>query len=221
MISIRATMIVVGLGWVAAVALGVTTPFGSIAFAGGKKGAAGGPGCIYGQVVDGHSGDVRCLSPAEVAPPGPYDTPADRPDAGSDAASTHDAAAAVRRDAGLDAFLAWDVSGAIPLKAPSVAIEALTFESGDVPRAPIALDRIKKDFARCAAESPTSKGEGTIELRFLVRAPGRAEGVDVVQSRGMSADVVRCVASSLAGRPVGAPTSDPVGVTMTVRFKKD
>jgi hypothetical protein len=172
----------------------------------------GGPGCLYGQVIDGHSGMVRCLSPEEVTPPGPYDTPA--PDAGADAGAA-DAAidAASRKEAGVDA------ATALPLRKGeiSVAIEGLTFDSGDVPRAPAALERIKKDFTKCGIES--LKGEGTIELRFLVRAPGRAEGVDVVQSRGMSSDIVRCVASSLAGRPVGAPTSDPVAVSLTVRFK--
>jgi hypothetical protein len=142
------------------------------------------------------------------------------PDAGADAnAGGRDAAsdATSRREAGIDA------STAIPLRPGtiSVAIEGLTFDSGDVPRAPAALDRIKKDFAKCAAEAATLKGEATIELRFLVRAPGRAEGVDVAQSRGMSSDIVRCVTSSLAGRSVGAPTSDPVAVSVTIRFKQE
>jgi hypothetical protein len=175
-----------------------------------------GPGCIYGQVVDGHTGEIRCLSPEEVSPPGPYDTPSEPPDAGADA--PHDAASDVRRaarDAGLDVS-----PMPIPLRSVSVSIEGLSFEGGEVPRAALALDRIKKEFTRCLSDS-TSKSEGSIELHFLVRAPGRAEGVDVAQSRGMSGDAVRCVAAALAGRVVGAPTADPVGVAMTVRFKKD
>jgi hypothetical protein len=112
--------------------------------------------------------------------------------------------------------------GASPLRSVSGAIEGLSFEGGEVPRAAAALERIKKDFARCTATEPgLLKNDAAIELRFLVRAPGKAEGVDVVQSRGMSADIARCVASSLAGRPVGAPTSDPVGASFTVHFKKD
>jgi hypothetical protein len=192
----------------------------SFAAAPTKKPAGAGPGCIYGQVIDGHSGTIRCLSPEEVTPPGPYDSPpSPAGDAGADAA--HDAADAAydaaRREGGIDAQVP------IPLRSGSVSvsIEGLTFESGDVPRAPAALDRIKKDFAKCGGESVTLKNEATIELRFLVRAPGRAEGVDVIQSHGMSSDIVRCVASSLAGRPVGAPTSDPVGVSLTVRFKQE
>src|SRR5262245_43894735 len=78
-----------GVGIVAALAMG-TPPFGSSAFAGppsasGRKPPTSGPGCLYGQVVDGHSGEIRCLSPAEVTPPGPYDTPVDHTDAGTDA----------------------------------------------------------------------------------------------------------------------------------------
>jgi hypothetical protein len=172
-----------------------------------------GPGCLYGQVIDGHSGTIRCLSPEEVTA---NDTTP--PDGGADAGLADAAAeAAAKRDAGVDAAIA------IPLRPGSwaVAIEGLTFDSGDVPRAPAALDRIKKDFGKCVAEDAKIKGDATIELRFLVRAPGRAEGVDVVQSRGMSSDIVRCVVSSLAGRPVGAPTSDPVAVSLTVRFKQD
>jgi hypothetical protein len=180
----------------------------------GRKGTSGEPGCLYGQVVDGHSGAIRCLSPEELSPPGPYDTPAEPADAGPDAAKDGGASLA-RRDAG------WDSSVAIPLRgAPIwVSIEGLQFENGDVPRAASSLERIKKDFAKC--ETAAMKGEGAVELRFLVRAPGKAEGVDVVQSRGVSADIVRCVTSSLAGRLVGPPTSDPVGVAVTVRFKKD
>ncbi len=182
-----------------------------------------GPGCLYGQVIDGHSGAIRCLSPEEVTP---NDTRS--PDAGADA-GVADAASdtAAKKDSGLDAAIA------IPLRSGgswAVAIEGLTFDSGDVPHAPAALDRIKKDFAKCVedsaggpktAASNTTHRDATIDLRFLVRAPGRVEGVDVVQSRGMSSDIVRCVVSSLAGRPVGAPTSDPVAVSLTVRFKQD
>jgi hypothetical protein len=183
-------------------------------FAAAPKKSAG-PGCLYGQVVDGHSGAVRCLSPEEVSPPGPYDSPAPPHDAGVDAGPDAATDAAARKDR------IFDAASPIPLRAGavSIAIEALTFDSGDVPRAPAALERIKKDFAKCGIDA--LKGEGTIDLRFLVRAPGRAEGVDVVQSRGMSSDIVRCVASSLAGRPVGAPTNDPVAVSLTVRFKQD
>jgi hypothetical protein len=206
------------LGLVAIFVVGVPALFAgdAEARAPGRKG----PGCIYGQVVDGHSGEVRCLSPAEVSPRAPYDTP-DSPDAGADAAP--EASAPLRRDGGGVV----DASAPIPLRPFSATVEGLSFENGEVPRAAAALERIKKDFSKCASAESTPgrsdgvKPDGSIELRFLVRAPGKAEGVDVVQSRGVSADVVKCVATSLAGRSVGAPTNEPVAVSLVVRFKKD
>jgi hypothetical protein len=167
--------------------------------------ASNDPGCIYGKVLDGHTGKVRCLSPEEVTPPGPYDTPSD---AGVDAEAGADAGAALRRDAQSDSAL-------VPL---SAAIEDLTFDGGDVPRAAAALDRMRKEFLKCASERP-SKSEATVTLRFLVRAPGKAEGVDVGEMRGMSADVARCMRSTLAGRSVGAPSTDPVGVSFTLHLR--
>jgi hypothetical protein len=174
------------------------------------------PGCIYGKVLDGHTGKVRCLSPEEASPPGPFDTPPG--DAGADASgdASSDAAPALRADAAAE-------SGAIPLTgAVSASIEGITFDGGEVPRVPAALERLKKEFIRCASvERGLTKGEPSIELRFLVRAPGKAEGVDVGDARGVSADVARCARAALAGRAVGAPSSDPVGVSFSVRFKRE
>jgi hypothetical protein len=99
----------------------------------------------------------------------------------------------------------------------SATIDNLTFQNGDVPHARAALERIKKDFAKCAATEP-GPANGTAEFRFIVRAPGRAEGVDVARVRGVSANIVRCATSALTLRSVGAPSADPVGVTLNVRF---
>jgi hypothetical protein len=69
-------------------------------------------------------------------------------------------------------------------------------------------------------EGALTKNEGTIDLRFLVRAPGRAEGVDVDKARGLSGDVVRCMASALARSYVGVPSDEPVGVAITVHVRR-
>jgi hypothetical protein len=104
----------------------------------------------------------------------------------------------------------------------SATIEGITFDGGDVPHAAAALERMKKDFLRCAAnERVPLKADATLNLRFLVRAPGKAEGVDVGEVHGMSADMVRCARSALAGRSVGAPSSDPVGVSFALRLRKE
>jgi hypothetical protein len=104
----------------------------------------------------------------------------------------------------------------------AVTLEGPVFDGGEVPRAAAALDRMKSAFVRCASiESALAKNEASIDLRFLVRSPGRAEGVDVDKARGVSADVVRCMTSVLARSYIGAPSDDPVGVAVTVRLRKD
>jgi hypothetical protein len=102
-----------------------------------------------------------------------------------------------------------------------VNMEGPFFDGGDVPRAAAALDRMKASFGRCVAgDGALTKNEGTVDLRFLVRAPGRAEGVDVDKVRGLSVDVVRCMTSVLARSYVGAPSDDPVGVAITLRVRR-
>jgi hypothetical protein len=102
-----------------------------------------------------------------------------------------------------------------------VSLDGLVFDGGDVPRAAAALDRMKPAFTRCAsAENALIKNEASLDLRFLVRAPGRAEGVDVDKARGLSGDVVRCMTSALARSYIGAPSDDPVGVAITVRLRR-
>jgi hypothetical protein len=107
-----------------------------------------------------------------------------------------------------------------------VTLEEPVFDSGEVPRAAASLERMKNAFARCAsAENALTKNEGksegSVDLRFLVRAPGRAEGVGADKARGLSADVVRCMTTVLARSYIGAPSDDPVGVAVTVRVRKD
>jgi hypothetical protein len=110
---------------------------------------------------------------------------------------------------------------ASPTRPVVVTLEGPIFDGGDVPRAAAALDRMKGPFTRCASiESGLTKNEATIDLRFLVRAPGRAEGVDVDKARGVSSDVVRCMTSVLARSYIGAPSDDPVGVAVTVRVRR-
>jgi hypothetical protein len=113
-------------------------------------------------------------------------------------------------------------NGTAPAARPVVVmLEGPVFDGGDVPRAATALERMKAGFSRCAAvENALTKNEASIDLRFLVRAPGRAEGVDVDKARGVSSDVVRCMTSVLARSYIGAPSDDPVGVAVTVRVKR-
>lgn len=176
------------------------------------------PGCIYGRVLDGHTGQVRCLSPEEVSPPGPYDWPppddAGLPDAGP------------LPDAGGEPVVAADAgagdAGSAPVRPTKVRVGSIAFDGGDVPRAKGALERLAKGvLAKCASERGGVRGSGSVELKFLVRARGRAEGVEVEKVKNVPRPVVDCLASTLARRPVGAPTSEPVGVTVVLELEDE
>ena len=51
-----------------------------------------------------------------------------------------------------------------------------------------------------------------------MRAAGVAEGVDVLKVKGVSDDVKRCVRDAVQKKSIGTPSSDPVGVTVTIRL---
>ena len=123
-----------------------------------------------------------------------------------------------------DAPVERDIALATPetTRSAQVVVEGVTFENGDVPRAATSLERMKKELARCAVtDNPRDDGkERLIRLRFIVRAPGRAEGVDVVQVRDMSPDMTRCVILATKNRFVGHPSDDPVSVELTFRLSQ-
>jgi len=135
----------------------------------------------------------------------------------------------IRRDSTADArrenapSTAFPVSPAAlsPARPIIIALEGPVFDGGDVPKAAAALERMKSALGRCAAaENAFTKNEASVDLRFLVRAPGRAEGVGADKARGVSGDVVRCMTSVLTRTYVGAPSDDPVGVAVTVRMRR-
>jgi hypothetical protein len=50
----------------------------------------------------------------------------------------------------------------------------------------------------------------------LVRERGRAEGVSVAKSKGMSAEAARCIADVVDRRYVGYPAAPIVGATLPI-----
>jgi hypothetical protein len=158
----------------------------------------GGPRCPYGELSDPHRGFVRCLLPEERdagwLPPPPQGEPAPSADTPKDAPR----------------------AGPPPL----VEIGAAKFESGEVPRADKILGKLAGDIARCVADHGGLAGDaGSLKVQFLVRARGRAEGVEVTGEKGVGAEASACVRLLLKDRAIGAPTADPVGVTVTVTLK--
>ena len=87
-------------------------------------------------------------------------------------------------------------------------------------RAEKALTGAATDIAKCVAEHGGLTGAtGTLKMQFLVRARGRAEGVEVMSAKGITADAASCVRVLLKNKPIGPPRADPVGVTVTIALK--
>ncbi|MFO0760329.1 MAG: hypothetical protein U0359_27860 [Byssovorax sp.] len=175
----------------------------------GPPGDAGSaPRCPYGELNDPHRGFVRCLLPDERdagwLPPPSQEPPHD--DAGA-APNAPDAAAP---DAGKEP----------PAAPPQVEIGAPVFENGSVPKVEKMLNAASADIGKCVAEHGGLTGSaGTLKVQFLVRSRGRAEGVEVLTRKGLSPEAASCVRLLFKNKAVGAPTADPVGVTVTLTLK--
>ena len=162
----------------------------------------GAPRCPYGALEDPHRGFVRCLLPEErdagwLPPPPQGDAPPAEPPRAEPPA-----------DAG---------SSAPP---PTVEIGAPKFENGEVTKVEKSIGKASADLARCvAAHGGLSADPGALKVQFLVRSRGRAEGVEILSAKGVSAEAAACVRRLLKNKAIGAPTADPVGVTVTITFK--
>jgi hypothetical protein len=103
---------------------------------------------------------------------------------------------------------------------PEVTVGPPSFENGEVKTLEKALTKISADIGKCVAEGGGLSGaSGMVRLQFLVRARERAEGVEVLGQKGVTPAAASCVQNLLKNRWVGAPSADPVGVTVELRFK--
>jgi hypothetical protein len=108
----------------------------------------------------------------------------------------------------------------VPAPPPLVEVKPASFVSGDVPDLDKKLQKLVDSVAKCVADAGGLSGpSGSIKVQFLVRARGRAEGVEVLSAKGAGENAAECVRLLLKNRPVGAPTADPVGVTVTFSLK--
>jgi len=166
------------------------------------------PVCSWGRVANGKGMIVRCLTRAEAEALGASSGPPRG--AASSATPPRPAASA---------------SAAPPAV---VAPRPLAVEVGpvvvDTGALPLALGKLKAPADRylaCVRDHGGLKGEtGELQVRFLVRERGRAEGVVVSKRSGISEDAARCVADVIDRRLVGSPEAPMVGVTVTVRVRE-
>jgi len=101
----------------------------------------------------------------------------------------------------------------------SASFEDPAFDGGDVPKAKAAIDKLKKAVEKCVnADGGVPKEGASMKLQFLVRAPGIAEGVDVLETKGVPDKARKCVRDTFKRKRMGPPSADPVGVTLTIDF---
>jgi hypothetical protein len=110
------------------------------------------------------------------------------------------------------------------VKAPSPArgvnasqIGPLAVDTGDLPTALSELRKPKQRYADCVSQNggllaPSAR----VQIRFLVRELGRAEGVSVKEHKGISLLAAKCIAGVIDRRNVGYPEAPIVGATLTI-----
>lgn len=108
-----------------------------------------------------------------------------------------------------------------PPLALDVEIGAVTADVGALPDAVKSLKKAREKFVECASKpSALTADQAEVEVRFLVQARGRAEGVSVKKSRGLTEAAAKCIADVVDRRYVGYPEAPVVGASLTVSIKK-
>ncbi len=144
--------------------------------------------------------------------PASTDAPADSAAPAASAAPTASGSAAPSVSASASAAPAASVAALLEMSEPK-------FTSGEVPKAQAALEKLSKKLKTCIDEGGGLQTvPGSLEIQFLVRAAGVAEGVDIVKSKGVSDAAKKCIVSALQKKTIGTPSSDPVGVTVTFKL---
>jgi hypothetical protein len=195
------------------------------------------PLCPWGRISDGHGMIVRCLEPTEA-------TQLVRgPQAGAHAASSEPAqSTAPLVNAVPVASAAPPPVSAPPISTPPVStppvvsqpavappvstkpqnaavsqIGPLSVDTGDLPSALQELRKPKQRYADCVNQNGGLTGmRGSVQVRFLVRELGRAEGVLVKGREGVTLEAAKCIAGVIDRRNVGYPEAPIVGATIVV-----
>jgi hypothetical protein len=98
---------------------------------------------------------------------------------------------------------------------------SVTADDGELPLAKKKLSAPLERYAKCIADfGGLSATTGQVEVRFLVRERGRAEGANVGKFQGMSEAAASCIAGVVDRRPTGVPEAPVVGATALVRVRK-
>lgn len=188
------------------------------------------PACPWGRINNGKGLIVRCLSDAEAQGlrSGVFPTPA----AGAAVTAPTSAAPVVAPSASaLTPPVAAPVAELADADAGAAAPSDDSHEKLDVTVGPVTADSgtlgigklgaARDRYLKCVSDNGGLKEkEGEVQVRFLLRQRGRAEGVSVAKRVGVSAEAARCVSDIVDRRYVGVPDAPIVGATVVIKFAK-
>jgi outer membrane biosynthesis protein TonB len=165
------------------------------------------PVCAWGRIASGKGMLVRCITQAEqsalMAGVAPAATPAAAPSTPpAPPPEPAEEPKPVEQE----------------LAARLVRINA---DEGKFPVGEKKLDVPRDRYVDCVKKHGGLTGErGEVQVRFLVRARGRAEGVSVAKHSGMSAKAAACIADVVDRREVGTPAAPMVGATAVIEVRR-
>jgi len=155
------------------------------------------PVCSWGRIADGRGMLVRCMAQSEAEA-------LQSPTAPAPAASEQQPEPPTEGDVKL-----------------SMEVGPVEVDSGSLPLALKKLQSPSDRYLECVEKNGgVSKDSGEVQVRFLVRERGRAEGAVVKMRRAISEKAAACIADVVDRRFVGHPDVPIVGATLVVKFSK-
>ena len=178
------------------------------------------PACPWGRIGNGKGLIVRCLSEAEAqalragtVAALPASTASGAPSA---SAAPTSAPAVVAPEEAPEAD-----AGAPPSydERLDVSVGPVSADSGELGIGKLGAPKDK--YVKCINDNGGLKeASAEVQVRFLLRAKGRAEGVSVAKRIGVTTEAARCVSEVVDRRFVGVPDAPIVGATVTIKFSK-
>ena len=195
------------------------------------------PACPWGRIGNGKGLIVRCLTEPEaqglragtLAPVGgtlPVASVASAPNPAANGSSAPSVVVPPAAASSATPALAVEPSADADAGAPSpsdekldVTVGPVTADSGTLGIGKLGAAREK--YVKCVNDNGGLKeATGEVQVRFLLRAKGRAEGVSVAKRVGLSTEAARCVSEVVDRRYVGVPDAPLVGATVVIKFAK-
>ncbi len=183
------------------------------------------PACAWGRIGNGKGLIVRCLSEAEAQ------ALRSAVAAGALPAASASASAGTVQAIAVPAPTVTPVTTEEPAEPDAGAPLLVTDEKLDVTVGPVTADSgtlgigklgaPKDRYVKCVTDNGGLKeATGEVQVRFMLRAKGRAEGVSVAKRSAVTTEAARCVSEIVDRRFVGVPDAPIVGATVVIKFAR-